>query len=229
MNSVTIKNLTWDASASQRGLERAADKVSKAVERATDKNAKDTANAVNRGVDRITKSAKDNTDRIVAAVGKITNDASQPVRNDRAAALQKGLDDFCNAVEQISEYVRNNPSEDVVGSMKEAIRHLDEGLDDIVQSVEDVNTSGDVIRHNISGIGFALEKSAETLDWVKSRFPVADSTNDELSDFPDTRHDDESPVFHWAGSVNNVFADAEGGTGRVFDSFQSLYNSQNGS
>ena len=142
---------------------------------------------------------------------KMSDDVKQPICNDRAAALQAGVDIFCDAMEQVSQYLRRNRNEKTVGAVNDVITLLDEGLDGVVQAIEAVDESGEMIKHQIGNVAFALEKMAETKDWVDTQFPVADSVENESA-------------FYWAGSVNNVFTGAgnAAGFGNVVSSFNEL-------
>ena len=150
-----------------------------------------------------------------AAEKRMVSNGAMPVHNDRMKALHTGLGYFCDSVEHIAQYIRANPNENVVGSVKEAIQHLDNRVDEIVSALEGVDESGRAVEYHIDGITSALAESSNTLDWIKHRFYVADDlTGGMATDTPGTQ--DNYAVPCWGAHVTG------------FDSFQSLYNSQNG-
>ena len=148
-------------------------------------------------------------------VQRATPTTMHSICNDRAQALRLGMDIFCDAIEQISQYVRQNQNIDIVGNVKEGIQCLDEHLDRIVKAVEDVTEANEEVKYRIGSIDYALKESLNSLDWIASRFPVATGSESSCDPASDTAQSG-----HWVGHVNNA------GIGGVFNSFHELYKSQ---
>ena len=146
--------------------------------------------------------------------------SNQHICNGRMEVLQTGLGHFCDSVERISQHIRQNPNEEVVGNVKEAIGHLEARIDEVVAALDGVNASGSEIEHHIGSVASALEKSANTLDWIEHRFPVSGST-DANSDIPGSRNVNLTATPCW-GSYQ---AD-DASFGSVFNSFQQILTSQ---
>ena len=146
--------------------------------------------------------------------------SNQPICNGRMEVLQTGLGHFCDSVERISQHIRQNPNEEVVGNVKEAIGHLEASIDEVVAALDGVNASGSEIEHHIGSVASALEKSANTLDWIEHRFPVTDST-DSNSDIPGSANVNLTATPCWGyHQVDNA------GFGNVFNSFHEVLTSQ---
>ena len=167
---------------------------------------------------------------------RINNEATsndQHIDGGRAKALRLGMSYYFEAINHISRHIQQNPGNDVVGSLKEAVQHLDERLDDVINSVEDVGTTSKTVKYQIDHIIFALEESSKALDWVKCRFHVADSLDGESAATPNTAKDiqqatpcfgrhvtdaDFSSIFNFGGGACEEL--------RVFDSFETIYTNQ---
>ena len=157
-----------------------------------------------------------------ARTGRVSNGAS-PVHNDRMKALQTGLTYFCDSVERISQYIRQNPRSDIAGSLKEAIGNLEDRIDALVQSVDDVNASGETIKYQINGITSALDDFALTADWINHRFYVADdSVGGTATDISGTTRDNQMATPCWGVHICNA------SFGNVLNSFSEVYANQRG-
>ena len=97
--SNSVFNITWDANATQRGLDKAAQRVASAVEK---------------GTQRVVDESKNSRKAIVDAVGKIklTNNAEQPTaHSSSASALHRSLQSIATATAEVAERTRTHPAD----------------------------------------------------------------------------------------------------------------------
>ena len=98
-DQTVVRNLTWDANATQRGLDKAAQRVASAVEK---------------GTQRVVDESKNSRKAIVDAVGKIkstTNAEHITTLTPAVKSVCQGLRCVSESAAQIADYFYSNPSE----------------------------------------------------------------------------------------------------------------------
>jgi len=107
--SNSVFNITWDANATQRGLDKAANRVASAVEKTTNKLASD----MRRNTSQVTAAINTGAKNVTDAVKRIaTNNAEQSnTRTSSASALHRSLKTIAAATLDVAERTRTHPTE----------------------------------------------------------------------------------------------------------------------
>ena len=151
MSSMSVFN--WDAQASQKGVERAADRIVKAI------------GDEGRNSQKIVEAVKAGSEKVVDAVGKIkatTNVAHHQPVPDSVSTVHRGLVDMSKATAHIADYLASHPDE--MSAATQATESISKEFGALVEAVSAFD-EGDAKLRGMVG------EMAKVQDWVATRFP----------------------------------------------------------
>ena len=159
-----VQNLTWDSNASQRGLEKAANKVSNTIDKGISKISTD----MQRNTDKITTAFKSGMEKVTDTIGRIkTTNESGNNQTAPVAAICQGLKSIAVATARTADHARTHPT--ALHAILESARAVSENFAKLVADASSAATSSDTLRAT----------TAETIkasDWIGSKY-LSDEDN----------------------------------------------------
>jgi hypothetical protein len=150
-------NESWQGLATQRGLERATDKVTGTIEKTVGKISSD----IQKNTDRVTAAVKDNTEKVVDSVKKIaTANCNQSVPT--ASTLPDTLKRTAISLTQIGDYIIGTNPTDVTAAI-EGAQAITEKLNEVLTAAATVCASGATLEEKMSA-------TSQGADWVTEKY-----------------------------------------------------------
>jgi len=156
MSSMSVFN-EWDAQASQRGLERAAEKISGAFDKGVGKITTD----MQKNADKIAAATKAGSERIVDAVGKIkpTQNANQ---SNAVSAVVSGLHSVAESANIIADHVIANPAD--LGAVATSAKAVGQQFTNLLDATTQFAQDSDLLWKTTAEV----EKAA---GWLGNNYP----------------------------------------------------------
>ena len=149
MSGMSVFNV-WDSQASNRTIEKAAEKITGTIEKSTGK---------------LSTDIKQNADKMTDAIKKVaTTNASGNSVPATAATIYKGLQDVSTATAHIAEHLRNNPGD--LPATTEAADAIGKRFGELVEAATQFEAGSMKLRCQVEEMGKAQ-------DWIACKFPNA--------------------------------------------------------
>jgi hypothetical protein len=163
---------TWDSNASQKGLERAADKIAAGIEKASGKNANDTAAALQKNAERVVGAIKDGAEKVAETVKRTaTNNAmggTQAAAVSEAKPIPTGVTVVCDALRSLStstrriaDHLESNPTD--AHAVAESTKAVVERFIDLTTAISTALESNKQLRR-------AAGEAQQTSGWIGGNF-----------------------------------------------------------
>jgi methyl-accepting chemotaxis protein len=168
---VAVSNI-WDANASQKGLERAADKIAAGIEKASGKNANDTANAMQKNTERVVGAVKDSAEKVSDTLKRTaTNnamDGTQAAAVSEAKPIPTGVTVVCDALRSLStstrriaDHLESNPTD--AHAVAESAKAIGERFTDLTAAISTASESNEQLRK-------AAGEAQQASGWIGGNF-----------------------------------------------------------
>ena len=153
--SIPVFN-SWDAQASQKGIERAAEKITGAIDKTTGKLSGD----IQKSTEKLVAATKDGAEKVSDSVKRVTTNASSmsaPVK-----AVHAGLHSVAESVNRLAEYLGEHPDE--MGAATEAAESVGSQFRALVECAVQYE-------RGTSQLNGQVGEMDKTADWIDCRFP----------------------------------------------------------